>query len=191
MLNNKRYLFIPLVLIVFLAVGLVYNLKISPGKETKMELKADADWVDHYESIDELTEKSDLVVLGQVTTSVPELRVDVIFTKQNVAINKYLKGDKIQNDAIQILQTGGELSGKKTPEIDDAPLFQKNDNLLLFLKKTTEGHYLVMGGYQGVGKFVNDKIEVNVEQDKIGKELKAKSKEEVENLINNALLKEK
>jgi hypothetical protein len=46
-----------------------------------------------------------------------------------------------------------------------------NKEYVLFLRKSNEDHYLVMGGFQGIGEINNGKIEVNVKTDEIGKVL--------------------
>lgn len=153
----------------------------------KQEIKGHASWVNHYNDTKTLADKSDLIIIGKVVDSVPEKRVDMVFTKQHIKIDKYIIGDKVADDVVQVLQTGGELNGQKTVELEDAPLFKVNDKYILFLEKTTEGHYLIMGGYQGTGKIVDGKIKVNVDTDEIGKVFKNKSAEEVEAIVYNYL----
>lgn len=59
---------------------------------------------------------------------------------------------------------------------------EKKGDYLFFLKYTSEGHYLILGGYQGVGHIKNNKLDFNVE-DNVSKELLGKSIVEVEEMI--------
>lgn len=175
MTRKKVMIFLSLVT-VMVSLGFFYKMENnSPILSQKQVVKADADWVDHYNDLSSMVNKADVVVIGKVIGSKLEKRVDLIFTKQDIAIEKSLKGNLTKGDIIEVLQTGGELDGIKTPEIYDTPLFKKNDKLLLFLSKSSEGHYLVLGGYQGKGKIVNNQIMVEDDQDKVGKELKDKN----------------
>jgi hypothetical protein len=150
----------------------------------KNEQKPSASWVDSYTNTKDLTDKADLIVIGKVVASVPERRFDIIVTMQIIKIEKYVKGEKVADDIVKVAQTGGELNGYKSSEFSEAPLFKKNDKYVLFLGKTPEGHYLVLGGFQGLGKIVNGKVSVNVDEDEIGKVFKNKRIEEVETIIN-------
>lgn len=180
--NKKFHVVAALFLITAITVATINFLPSKSGT------KANASWVNHYTDTKALTDKSDLIVIGKVIDSVPEKRVDMIFTMQNIKIDKYVKGEKVADDTVKVLQTGGELNGKKTVEFEDSPLFKINDKYLLFLEKTTEGHYLVSGGYQGLGKIVDGKVKVNVDGDEIGKVFKNKSIEDVEAIISKDLI---
>lgn len=185
-LNNKIIIVISLILLVLMFVGAYTSGLFSSNKSNSINYNApSADWVDHYFSIEDLINNSDLVIVGKVEDSIPQQRVNLIFTRQVIKIQKYLKGSSVLNDTIEVLQTGGTLNGITTQEIDDAPLFKIKDHLVLFLKKTDEGHYLVLGGYQGKGKIENNKIKVDEStiEDKVVKELKDKSIDEIEELV--------
>lgn len=132
-----------------------------------------------------------MIVIGTVIDSIPEKRVDMIFTMQVIKIDKYIKGEKVPDDTVNVLQTGGELNGEKTFEFEEAPLFKIKDKYLLFLSKTSEGHYLVAGGYQGSDKIVNGKVRFNMESDNIAKVFDNKRLDDVEALINKDLVKER
>lgn len=190
MKNNKFIilaLFIPILALAIIKYGTHTATSIPAANNTNV--KSNASWVDHYSNIDSMSNKADLIIVGKITDSKPEKRFDVVFTKQIVTIEKNIKGNKSKGSTVEVLQTGGQLGNTITPEIIDAPLFQKNDKLLLFLNTTDEGPYLVLGGYQGVGKIVNNKIKVNVEEDEIGKTLKDKDVGEIERAILNSLEK--
>ncbi|MGI6669551.1 MAG: hypothetical protein ACOX4M_09355 [Acetivibrionales bacterium] len=180
-------------MIVVITVAAVYFLTSKNNTDlpaSKREPKAHASWATHYTDVEDITDNSDLIVIGTVIDSIPEKRVNMIFTMQVIKIEKYIKGEKVPDDTVKVLQTGGELNGEKTYAFEDAPLFKINDKYLLFLEKTSEGHYLVAGGYQGSGKIVNGKVRFNVESDNIAKVFDKKRLEDVEALFNEDLGKD-
>ncbi|HYE09871.1 MAG TPA: hypothetical protein VEF53_06810 [Patescibacteria group bacterium] len=145
--------------------------------------KAFASWVNHYDNASDMIHKADLIVKGKLVDEMTEKRVDLIFTKAVIEVSKVYKGDIKENDTVTILQTGGEMNGEKTEPFDDAPLLKNDGEYILFLTHTSEGHYLIAGGYQGAGKIKNSKVVFNVPDDEATKEFKNKSIVEVENLI--------
>lgn len=57
-----------------------------------------------------------------------------------------------------VVQTGGKIEDLTTYPIEGTPTINKNQSYLFLLEKTSEGHYLILGGYQGIGKINNNKL---------------------------------
>ncbi len=144
-----------------------------------------ADWADHFGDIDSLTKAADIIIKGQVVKSTTEQRVNLIFTKQEVKIKEVYKGNVKNGESIKLLQTGGEMNNIKTAAFVEAPLLDKGGDYLMYLRLTQEGHYLVLGGYQGIGKIENNKVKFNVEEDIIAMEFKDKNLESIDRIVTN------
>ena len=142
-----------------------------------------ASWSDHYFSLEEIIEKADAVLIGKVTGSEKEQRVDMIFTLQRIEPVTVYQGELKSGEFIRVLQTGGELNGISTPAFEEAPLLKNDEICLFFLRYTEEGHYLVMGGYQGLGRIENDKVKFSIEEDEIAKALSGRNLNEIEEML--------
>ena len=75
-------------------------------------------------------------------------------TKANNVIHDIKKGNLI----VEIVQTGGDQDGIKTPEISDAPLLKDNSEYLLMIEKTDEGRYIPVGGRLGYAEIIDNRI---------------------------------
>lgn len=155
-------------------IGIIVTYSVTQNSTTNKDRGAEASWMNYYEDLESLAGASELIVVGEVIESVPEKRVNLIFTMQKIKIDRYIKGKAVDNDSIHVLQTGGELDGQTTRTFAGTPLFGKKQKYILFLEYTPEGHYLVMGGYQGVGKLKNEMIVLTSEQEKdvLGQKMK-------------------
>lgn len=142
-----------------------------------------ADWNDHYSDFKSMVSSADLVIKGKKVDFYTEQRSDLIFTKQIIEIEKIYKGDADKNSRIEILQTGGKLNDITTSPFAEAPLLDKNSNYLLLLKKSKEGHYLILGGYQGVGLIKNDNVIFNASNTEITEELENKNINYIESVL--------
>lgn len=173
------------IIIKLFLVCIIFGLFITQNKtrDDNNSISGHADWINHFEDFNALINASDIIIKGKKIDSYPEQRVNMIFTKEIIEVSKVYKGSLKKDDTIEILQTGGEYNNIKTSQADEAPLLEKNGNYLLFLQTTDEGHYLILGGYQGVGKIKNKKLKFNVENDKIAKQLKGKDLSEIEGII--------
>jgi len=181
-----------------MASGLVYlqlkNDIINPISEKnkeniKITNSPHADWIDYYENFDSLIKDADIVIQGKKIDSYAEQRVDLIFTKEVIEINKVYQGDVNIGDKIEILQTGGILNGIETEPFSEAPLLEDDGQYLLLLQYTKEGHYLILGGYQGIGLIEDNQVKFNSENiiisnDLIGKDINSIEKS-IEKLIEN------
>ncbi|HHX72876.1 MAG TPA: hypothetical protein GX701_08140 [Clostridiales bacterium] len=164
--KSQRLLALPaLAIMLLILVG--SSLYFKPA-ENEMPMGAHASWVDHYYSPEEMVEKSDLILTGKVVRSEPELRIDLVITRHYIEIDRLIKGTVEEKELVPVVQTGGSIGIHTTQAFADAPLFQKGESFLLFLKATDEGHYLVMGGYQGAGKIVAGRVRMYDPDDKAG-----------------------
>jgi hypothetical protein len=155
-------------------------------EDNKIINNISADWIDHYSDFNSMASAADLIIKGKKVDSYQEQRVDLIFTKQIIEIRKIYKGELNVDDKIEILQTGGTLNNITTLPFEEAQLLDNNCNYLLLLRKTSEGHYLILGGYQGVG-LINDNENVvfNDANTEISSELKTKKLKDLEEILTN------
>lgn len=184
-MNRKHKILSAVLVCALLVAGIITANNLYTIAERSSKQYTHADWNEHFATDKDLIESSDLIVKGKVIDSYCEKRYDVVFTKQVIEVSKILKGKINSNEQIEILQTGGELDNIKTPVIKEAPLLDKNGTYLLMLRKTDEGHYLLMGGYQGVGKIIKNTLVFSKEQKDIFKGLDNKDITYVEVTIEN------
>lgn len=110
-----------------------------------------ASWVTHYDTIEEMIDQSDFIVIAKVASQTLEVRVDMVFTMSDLTIQTLLKtpeGSSVSK--LTLLQTGGKTAELTTYPIEGVLMLEKGKAYLLFLEMTEEGHVLLMGGYQGV-----------------------------------------
>ena len=114
-----------------------------------------ASWNQAFNSESEITDASDIVIHGVVVDTEPELRHDMVFTRNYISVTKVSKGEVQVGDVIIVVQTGGTFSKYSTPAISEIPLLETNKEYELYLtlteySKTYGQYYLISGGYQGV-----------------------------------------
>src|SRR5665647_2020264 len=95
-------------------VGIIVTYSVTQNSTTNKDRGTEASWMNYYENLESLVGASELIVVGEVIESVPEKRVNLIFTMQKIQIDRYIKGEAVDNDSIRVLQTGGELDGQTT-----------------------------------------------------------------------------
>lgn len=179
---NKAKIIIMIFSLVLVSGIIYFSLPNKTNSTNKITNTAHADWTEHFLDLKSLAKSSDLIITGKKIDSYAEQRVDLIFTKEVIEVNKVYSGIIAKGDKIEILQTGGTLNGIETKPFEEAPLLDKNGDYLLFLRLTSEGHYLILGGYQGVGLIKNDKIILNEHNSKMT-ELNDKNITDLEKLI--------
>ncbi len=179
-MRKKFYIILTsVVVLVFIIVGVRhYNF------EHTVEIVPEASWKNHYFDVDSLVKASDIIIEGKVIGATLEQRYDLIFTMQEIEAEKVYIGDLKEGETVTVLQTGGELNGIETKAFREAPLLDKGDDYLLFLEYSDEGHYLILGGYQGVGKIKNGRVTFsNVRNDEISAVLSGKSLSYVNDIL--------
>jgi hypothetical protein len=146
MKKNKKI--IAVVALSFVAVlflgSVVYNSHANNVQTTYLS----ASWEYNYKDVKEISNASDLIALVKVD-GVKDTSVD-----QNVPYSEF-KVDVVnpvyntnKGDNLTILMTGGEIKGRVT-ELQDDPLLQSGDEILIFCKRNTDGTYRILSGPQG------------------------------------------
>lgn len=190
MINRKNIIIMSFLLTILILVGFLYtNNTLGKSKDnTKKNNTASASWHDHYENIDDMAKAADIIIRGKQVDSYTVQVVDMIFTKEVIEVEKVYQGDAVKGDKIEVIQTGGEMNNISTAPIEDAPLLEKSGNYFLALKKTTDGSYSILGGFQGIAEIQrNDKLKFNNENDEIALEFKNESFTEIEETLTEKL----
>lgn len=117
-----------------------------------------ADWLESYESVEEMAVASDVIVLAEVAKQTMQTRIDMVFTMSEMTILEIYKQNVLPDSKIVVLQTGGKFADLVTAPIEGVLMLQESKTYLLFLRKSEEGHYLVMGGFQGAATVINQAI---------------------------------
>ena len=122
-----------------------------------------ATWSDHYSSKEEMAQKSDLIIVGKLVEGIPELRTNLVFTRNQVEVLAVYSGNVQIGDCVEVLQTGGEYEDYYTDPIAEVPLLSAETVYVLFLRQTKPDvrygqYYLIMGGYQGISTISPDEL---------------------------------
>lgn len=130
--------------------------------DNTQKIPSQASWANHYANTKELSDASDLVVVGQVTKSV-SYKVDrpdgdgyLVFTDHTFFINRIIKGSS-STKFILIHQTGGKYAGKLRYILDD-PLLPRKTKMVIFLREYAPSEYAILGGPQGRFHVLNSKV---------------------------------
>jgi len=134
----------------------ILGLSILYLSSTTTKIECDASWVKSYNSIPDLLDHSDAVVMGKIIESNAYIEENgLVFTDYLIQVEKSLKGETEKE--ILVHQTGGKIDNKII-EIGDDPLFNKEHNMVLFLKEYEKNKYYVLGGPQGRFIIENGKL---------------------------------
>lgn len=101
-------------------------------------------------SLKQMTIESDTIITGKVVNKESYRKNDKIFTDVTVLVGENIKG-KTENKII--VQVPGGVVGDIYAQVSDVPLFENNEDVLLFLKGNK-----VVGWNQGKYTISNDKI---------------------------------
>lgn len=104
-------------------------------------------------SLDQMTIESDTIITGKIVNKESYREKGKIFTDVTVLVGENIKG-KTENKII--VQVPGGVVGDIYAQVSDVPMFENNEEVLLFLKENK-----VVGWNQGKYKIKNDKIEEN------------------------------
>ena len=110
-------------------------------------------------SFNELKNNALFIVKGTPVQIANEYMVegDVPFTEFEFKVDKVYSGDEsVESTMITVLQDGNQLN-----EFLDHPLMELNEEYILFLEKSSDGHLIMMGGPNGKFTYnsVSDKYE--------------------------------
>jgi hypothetical protein len=143
----------------FLLIGLVtVSAVITSGCASSAQptqtVKISASWAVTYQDLKSLKQGSDVAVAGSIAevadvTQVGQGRgyvtTDFVFSISKVILDP---GQRIKGSSLTIHQMGGIL-GDTRYEVEDDPLFQVGEQLILFLHEYSPDHYYVAGGPTG------------------------------------------
>jgi hypothetical protein len=124
------------------------------------ESRMHASWATYYRTLSELKAHASIGVLGNIVglsntsvkTGEPAYRMITIQVER--AIHKKSNSGEVP-DTITFMQTGGEVDGIGY-FVDDDPLFQNNERVILFFDEYQPGNYRIAGG--PTGRFTVDDL---------------------------------
>lgn len=162
-------------LLVLISIGFFV---VSPNKKPLVSLGSNALLIEF--SIDDMIKEADLIVIGEVKTTLPSRwngpngndpknaspeeisRARGLFTDSLISINQILKGDVVQ-PVVRVRSFIGETDKVRWVN-ESEPSYVIKRTYLLFLAKDTgatakidAGDYVAVGAYQGVYEIVNEK----------------------------------
>jgi hypothetical protein len=111
-----------------------------------------ASWAHSYRDLKSLKRDADIAVAGTITSvagtssdTVGVVATDFVFSINQSIFNPH---GQALGATITIHQTGG-IVGNTRYEMEDDPLFQTGEQVVLFLHEYSVGHYNVIGGPTG------------------------------------------
>jgi len=109
-------------------------------------------------SLEQLVEQADVILTGTVTgiESKGDSLSKNIYTNAMVSVDQVIKGQPGATD-ITIKVQGGAVDGL-IKAVEDAPSFQQNERVLLFLKSNADNTMTVIGNLQGKGVIEEGKV---------------------------------
>ena len=107
-------------------------------------------------SVEDLTKEADVIIIGNIKEVESRLNFwrTEVHTYSTVSVEKYIKG--IGPGTLTIITEGGN-AGDSGVWVEDTPVFTKNENVLVFLKKAGR-EFSVAGWAQG--KYIVENEEV-------------------------------
>ena len=101
-------------------------------------------------SLDELVEKSDLIVVGTVESVRSELVQGKIFSFATILVRSNIKEEPGQgHDRIVVKFPGGTV-GDVGMRVENSPDYKKGEEVVVFLKKVQDqSHFMTVGSSQG------------------------------------------
>lgn len=99
-------------------------------------------------SLEQLAKEGDLVIRGHVQEMKGQEPSDrsAITTTVVISVEEQWKGPKVST--VTLKQPGGT-AGEITQRVMGVPQFSVGEELILFVKKQKDGHYVTVGGQQG------------------------------------------
>lgn len=106
-------------------------------------------------STQEMYNKSEIVITGEVISQETQVRADMVFTMSVVEVRNIYKGN-LHDEIITVLQTGG-VCGDLSTSVNESSLLTVGDFKLFYLRQADEKscqkygvYFLILGGSQGV-----------------------------------------
>lgn len=135
--------------------------------EGKELVALDFSWSKWYLNLEDLAEDADLVVKADVVANEGTVIMGENYFdykhKTQINIQEVLKGDAaLSNQTIALYQTGGE-DENIAVKYHGSTLLDKNDNVILYLKKIGEGEYIPINEDVSIFKWDSDEEFVNLQ----------------------------
>ena len=117
-------------------------------------VKVDVSWAQHYTSLKDLKHNSDLAISGDITNigaSVKPVDGSLVYSDVTVTVTKVLwntHSEKTVPPTILFHENGGTYQGT-TYVVNDDPLYQVGQHVVLFFTEYSPGNYRVAGGPTG------------------------------------------
>lgn len=122
-----------------------------------MKINMSGELSEGFQSIEELTNSSEIIAKVNIQNSKSISYEDVVFSLASANVMKVFKGD-YPNQTITILETGG-IKNNIEYVFEDNKTLKKNEQAILFLRKyngpITKDAYVILGVFQG--KFLLEK----------------------------------
>lgn len=180
---NKKKFFIVSVFVVILGIALIALVKmgVPPAMQPEKVVEIEAHWSKSFNNLSEMVADSDLIITGRVLkVQASRLISDpytspraqefglpngVVFTDHVIQVDRVIKGNARKDGIVIVVQTGGRYNGVNMV-VEDSPLFERNELVLLFLKDISgdpiqapnEKKYIINGSPQARFKIVNGKV---------------------------------
>ncbi|REB06017.1 hypothetical protein DVB69_13855 [Sporosarcina sp. BI001-red] len=160
-----------------LAVSLFF---VTPNNNIA-DVHAEADIVDHFSNVEELSARAELILEVDVNSTESIDFGDLVFTVSNNTVKKVYKGNEDMK-SVSILETGGigrlNVNGKRAEAnliLNDNEEFKKKDKAIVYLEKyegpIAKDCYVILGVYQGKFKLKNTNEIVPPNSSELSKEI--------------------
>jgi|GEM_PF-2983043 len=156
--TKKKQLQVFVIILFVLMIGLYFASRVV-SHDRSLENTGSASWATGSDIVDVKTlfDSADVVAVGKVCDSIPELRVDVVFTMEVVELETVYKGSVTADERIEVLFTGGSFENYYSAPIQELPLLEQGKEYLFFLELSPEDevygqYYLICGGYKGIAE---------------------------------------
>ena len=136
LLNKKK--------ILILTLALLFLLPIAKVEAVMVEL-----------SLEQLTRDADLILVGKVESVTSQMTDGKIFSLATISVESKIKGELEPEQSIIVVSFPGGKVGDIGMKVEDSPNYQKDEEVVVFLKKMQgESHFFTVGSSQG--KFIID-----------------------------------
>jgi hypothetical protein len=130
----------------------------TSNNEDKETVRMTADWVQTYSSVEAMAKDTEYIIIGKLIDSYvweyPKeyKHVPLLFTYYKVEVLSEIKGE--MENVISVYVDGGVQNGKEYI-IEDSPLLNVGDTMILFLMNGSNEDYTTVGGPQGRFKVID------------------------------------
>jgi hypothetical protein len=120
---------------------------------TPQKVVMEASWAEYYDSVASLKAHGDLAVVGTVSTIAPTVQPErgPVFSMVRLTVERTLwtrSSSTATPATVTFEETGGTYNGV-TFEIEDDPLYNVGDRVVMFFTEYSPGKYRVTGGPTG------------------------------------------